>query len=175
MAAAGAEPLSSAYARPALRRDCGPRPSARVRAHATRRFDPDQAGDLSEHAGRVGREDTPLVDAPGRAGIGPSELLDHLDVGRQIELAAAQRARNQQPEQSGVGQRLEEPSWQLTRLFDLLSIRADQGSQFPSYLERRSDVGVSYGHLLALLISNLDAPLEFYRHARHLPATRPAG
>ena len=59
---------------------------------AARRIDPDGARDLGRHAGRVGRKDGSLVDRPGGAGVCLPEFLDHLNIGGEVELRAAQSA-----------------------------------------------------------------------------------
>ena len=94
---------------------------------AARRVDPDRACDLPRHPGRIGREDPTLVDDPAGARVGLGQLLDHLDVARQVELQTAHGARQRQPEQPGVGQRLEERPRQLPLRLDLIGAGADLG------------------------------------------------
>ena len=109
----------------------------RVRHDAARRVDPDHARDVARHPRRVGREDRALVDDPGGAGVRFPQLFDHLDVGRQVELRAAQGARERQAEQAGVGERLEERARELTRRVGLLGAGPDLGDQLPGGVERR--------------------------------------
>src|SRR5207248_7992333 len=82
-----------------------------------------------------------------RAGIGLTDLFDHPNIGRQVELAATERARNQESEQSGVRERLEERPRQLARLLDLVGVGANDGSKLPRYVERRTNTGIAGHHL----------------------------
>ncbi len=102
----------------------------RVRDDAARRVDPDQASDVARHSRRVGREDRALIDDPAGAGVGFAELLEHLDVGRQVDLRAAQSARQRQLEQAGVGQRLEQRPRQLPVGLDLIGEDRIIGASF---------------------------------------------
>src|SRR5207247_139936 len=102
----------------------------RVCDDAPRRVDPDRASHIARHPGRVGGKDRALIDRPAGAGVGLPELLDHLNVGRQVELRAAQGAWKGQMEQPGVGQRLEERPRELTRCLD----RVGGGHQPKEYM-----------------------------------------
>ena len=59
------------------------------------------------HARRVGCEDRPLVHYPGCGRIRLPQLLDHLDVRRQVDLAAADGVRDRHVKEPGVGNGLE--------------------------------------------------------------------
>src|SRR5881628_599060 len=112
---------------------------------AARRVDPDRASDVARHSCRVGREDGALVDRPGGARVRLAELLDHLDVGRQVELGAAEGAWQRQVEQPGVRQRLEERPRELPCGLDLVSARPDLRGQLPCGVERRLGLGGTHG------------------------------
>jgi len=84
----------------------------------------------------VGGEDRALVDDPAGAGVGLANLLDHLDVGRQVQLAPAHRAGEHHVEQTGVGQRLEDRRWQHPLGLGVAGVGADHGRELSSGLER---------------------------------------
>src|SRR5262249_23966915 len=90
VSAARAESLPARNAVPAWYHDCLSCGKRRVRGAAAGRIDPDQASDVTRHPRRVGREDRALIDDPAGAGVGFPDLLEHLNIGRQIDLRAAQ-------------------------------------------------------------------------------------
>src|SRR5437016_9935232 len=112
---------------------------------AARRVDPDRASDVARHSCRVGREDGALVDRPGGARVRLAELLDHLDVGRQVELGAAEGAWQRQVEQPGVRQRLEERPREFPCGLDLVGARPDLRGQLLCGVERRLGLGGTHG------------------------------
>src|SRR5438034_4789026 len=112
---------------------------------AARRVDPDRASDVARHSCRVGCEDGALVDRPGGARVRLAELLDHLDVGRQVELGAAEGAWQRQVEQPGVRQRLEERPRELPCGLDLVGAGPDLRSQLLCGVERRLGLGGTHG------------------------------
>src|SRR3989449_432628 len=112
---------------------------------AARRVDPDRASDVARHSCRVGREDGALVDRPGGARVRLAELLDHLDVGRQVELGAAEGAWQRKVEQPGVRQRLEERPRELACGLDLIGAGPDLRSQLLCGVERRLGLGGTHG------------------------------
>src|SRR2546429_1404546 len=112
---------------------------------AARRVDPDRASDVARHSCRVGREDGALVDRPGRARVRLAELLDHLDVGRQVERGAPEGARQREVEQPGVRQRLEERPRELACGLDLIGAGPDLRSQLLCGVERRLGLGGTHG------------------------------
>ena len=134
--AAGAEALAARHAIPAGHHDGGRGGGRRVGDDGARRVDPDRPGDVARHARRVRRVDRALVDAPAGAGVGLAQLLDHLDVGRQVELGAADRARHREMEHPGVGQRLEQRPRQLALGLGLVGAGLDLGRELPRGLER---------------------------------------
>ncbi len=109
----------------------------RVGDHGARLVDPDRAGDVAGHPGRVGGEDRALVDHPAGAGVGLADLLDHLDVGRQVDLAAAHGTGKGQVEQAGVGHRVEERLCCVRLHVDVVGVRTDHGRELPGGFERR--------------------------------------
>ena len=94
---------------------------------AARRIDPDRARHLGRHPGRIGRKDAALVDHPGGAGVCFAELLDHLNISREVEFRTAQSAWQRQMEHAGVRQGFEERPWEFPRGLDLLGVGADLG------------------------------------------------
>ena len=97
--------------------------------NAMRCVGPDRPGHLPGHARPVGGEDRALVDDPRGAGIGLAQLLQHLDVGRQIDLDASQGPRQPELEQAGVGHFLEQRPRQLAVRLDLVGAGSDPGRQ----------------------------------------------
>src|SRR5436309_12543328 len=145
MPATGAEALAAGD--PVAARDADRR-SARGRTvgdDAARRVDPDRASDVARHSCRVGREDGALVDRPGGARVRLAELLDHLDVGRQVELGAPEGAWQRQVEQPGGRQRLEERPRELPCGLDLVGAGPDLRSQLLCGVERRLGLGGTHG------------------------------
>ena len=136
MPAAGAEALTTGHAIPARHDDRRRGGGRRVGHDGARRVDPDRPGDVTRHARRVRRVDRALVDAPAGAGVGLAQLLDHLDVARQVELGTADRPRHREMEHAGVGQRLEQRSRQLARGLRLVGAGLDLGRELPRGLER---------------------------------------
>src|SRR5688572_624749 len=152
MPASRAEALTAGDTVPAGNGDRLRRRKGRVRDDAVWRVDPNQARDVTRHARRIGREDRALIDDPTGAGVGFADLLEHLDVGRQIDLYATEGARKRQLEQAGVGQRLEERSRQFPVGLDLIGAGSDHGDQLSCGVERRSSLGgghsfVSFEHI----------------------------
>ena len=105
--------------------------------HRARGIDPDGARRRGLHPRRVGREDRHLVGHPRGAGVGSPELLDHLDIARQVHLRTAERARQREPEEARVGHRLEERTRQLALRVRLRGGRPDQRRERPRRLEGR--------------------------------------
>src|SRR5206468_1796324 len=89
VAAARAEPLAAGDPVAARHHDrlCSGR--WRIRHHGARHVDPDLTRDLTGHPRGVRPEDRALVEAPTGARIGLADFFDHLDVGWQVDLAAA--------------------------------------------------------------------------------------
>ena len=141
MPATRAESLAAGDAVPARHHDCLSCRKRRVRDDAAWRIDPDQASDVMRHPCSIGREDRALIDDPAGAGVGFADLLEHLDVGRQIDLRAAQGARKRQLEQAGVGQRFEERLRQLPVGLDLIGAGSDHGRELSCGVERRLSLG----------------------------------
>jgi len=80
--------------------------------------------DLARHCrveiGRGHRATGILAEAPGGAGVGLGDLLEHLDIGDGFELGAAQRARQQQAEKAARDQRLDDMFRKLSSFLDLI-------------------------------------------------------
>ena len=110
-----------------------------------RHVDPDLPCDFARHPRGVGSEDRALVEAPARARIGLADLLDHLDVRRQVDLAAADRAWDRHVEQASVRHRLEQRPRQLPLLLDLVGGGADLRDELPCGVQQRAAVGVQGG------------------------------
>ena len=177
MPATGAEPLAARNAVPARHHDCLSCRKRRVRDDAARRIDPDQASDVARHPGCVGRENRALIDDPAGARVGFTDFLEHLDVGRQIDLRAAQGARQRQLEQARIGQRFEERSRQLPVGLDLIGGGSDHRRQLSCGVERGLSLGG--GHIWSLPICQSPTakkrrlPLQHYRRNLKLLYSRP--
>ena len=104
MPAARAEALAARDPVPTRDDDCLCRRGGGVGHHTTWRVDPDRPCELVRHARGVGRKDAALVDHPGGAGICFPELLDHLNIGGQVDLGTAQGAWKRHMEHPGVCQ-----------------------------------------------------------------------
>src|SRR4030095_5200195 len=135
------ESLAAGDAVPARHHDCLSCRKRRVRDDAARRIDPDQASDVTRHPCSIGRENRALIDDPAGASVGFADLLEHLDIGRQIDLRAAEGAWKRQLEQAGVGQRFEERARQLSIRLDLISAVSDHGGELSCGVERRFSLG----------------------------------
>ena len=118
--------------------DCLSCRKRRVRDDAAWRVDPDQARDVMRHPRRVGCEDRTLIDDPAGAGVGFTDLLEHLHVGRQIDLGPAQGPWKRQLEQPGVGQRLKERA--VATPGRPRSDRRRIGSWGPAFVRRRAAI-----------------------------------
>ena len=160
VSAAGAEALPSGDAIAARHHHRLGGRGRRVGHHRARRIDPDLARHLARHARGVGRVDRALVHAPAGARVGLAELLDHLGVGRQVDLAAADGAGHRHVKDAGVGQRLEQRPRQLALGLDLVGAGADLGRQLAGGFERRQFHRV-------LSSSSSSSPRGWRRGGRH--------
>ena len=144
VAAAGAEPLAAGGTGDAIATRHHDRlrgRGRRVRHDGARHVDPDRARHRPRHPRRVGAEDGALIQAPAGARVGLADLLDHQDVGRQVDLAAADGARDRHVEQPGVRHRLEERARQLAPRLDLVGGGANLGHDLPCSVDQRAAVG----------------------------------
>jgi hypothetical protein len=96
-------------------------------------------------ARRVRRIDRALVDRPRGARVRLAQLLEDLDIGRQVELAAAERARDGHVVEPGIGQRFEERARQLALGLDLVGGGSDLGGQLAGGIQQRSGLGSGHG------------------------------
>jgi hypothetical protein len=141
MPATRAESLAAGDPVPPRHHDCLSCRKRRVRDDAAWRVDPDQARDVMRHPRRVGCEDRTLIDDPAGAGVGFTDLLEHLRVGGQIDLGPAQGPWKRQLEQAGVGQRLKERPRQLPLGLDLIGAGSDHRRQLSCGVERGLSLG----------------------------------
>ena len=145
VAAARAEALAAGDAEATGYDDGRGRGGGGVGDDGARRVDPDRAGDGVRHARGVRGVDRALVDRPRRARVGLAELLDDLHIGRQVELGAAEGARDRHVVEPGVRERLEERARQLALRLDLVGGGADLGGELAGGVHQRSRCGCGHG------------------------------
>ena len=112
---------------------------------AVRRVDPDRASDIARHLRGVGCEDRALIDEPAGARVRFAELFQHLHVGRQVDLGAADGTRNQQFEKTGGRQRLKKQPWQLPILLGLIGAGSDGRGHLLRGVKRRLSLSLGHG------------------------------
>ena len=131
-----AEPLSARHAISAGDHTRGRRRQRRVGDDAARRVDPDGPRGVARHASGVRREHRALADDPGGARVAEAKLADDPHVGRQIQLRAPQRPRQEQMKEPGVGEGREERSGQLAVGLDGGGAGADLGGELARRVDR---------------------------------------
>ncbi len=115
--------------------------------HGMRILAPDLVSDLGRHVGGGHGAAVALSQAPGGAGVGRAEDRDDPEIGRQVQLVAAQGAGDQHVEEAGVGQRLEERPQQAAVGLDLLGVGADARRELSRLVEQRPTADVGHLHL----------------------------
>jgi hypothetical protein len=91
---------------------------------------------MRRHSGRDGAERRALVHRPRRARVGLAELLHDLHVRRKIDFAPADRARDRNVEQAGVGDGSEDRAWKLAVSLDFVRAFTDERRNRARRIER---------------------------------------